>query len=189
LTAIVFCLQTACEFGFSAGQQSLLSSVVFGGMVLGAAAWGLAADALGRQTTLLASCSVVVAAGLASAAAPGYAVRCALLASPSNLFKLYVVWVRMRWAGVQRCWRHAAWLWQQVWQALLLLAMRCVVRSWQFRPMFKITCCLPADRQANNAAAAGVMQRCSCGRFAKRCCPWLCGGLEEENLAAPLLRL
>ncbi|KAF6259151.1 major facilitator superfamily domain-containing protein [Scenedesmus sp. NREL 46B-D3] len=65
----------ACEFGFSAGQQSLLSSVVFGGMVLGAATWGLAADALGRRTTLLTSCSVVVAAGLASAAAPGYAPR------------------------------------------------------------------------------------------------------------------
>jgi MFS family permease len=67
-------MQAACEFGFSASQQSLLSSVVFAGMVLGAATWGLAADALGRRTTLLASCSVVVAAGLASAAAPGYAV-------------------------------------------------------------------------------------------------------------------
>jgi hypothetical protein len=136
LTAAIFCLQTACEYGFSASQQSLLSSVVFGGMVLGAAAWGLAADALGRRTVLLASCSVVVAAGLASAAAPGYAVRCALLASPSN---------------------------------------------------FQITCCLAADRQANSAA--GVMQRCSCGRSGKRCCPWLCGGLEHKNLAAPLLSL
>ncbi|WIA08029.1 hypothetical protein OEZ85_007499 [Tetradesmus obliquus] len=65
---------TACQFGFSASQQSLLSSAVFGGMVLGAAAWGLAADALGRRATLAASAAVVVAAGLASAAAPGYAV-------------------------------------------------------------------------------------------------------------------
>lgn len=67
-------LQTACEFGFSATQQSLLSSVVFGGMVLGAASWGIAADALGRRAALLTSCSVIVAAGLASAAAPNYAV-------------------------------------------------------------------------------------------------------------------
>lgn len=68
-------MQAACEFQFSATQQSVLSSVVFGGMVLGAASWGLAADALGRRTTLLASCGVVVAGGLASAAAPSYPVR------------------------------------------------------------------------------------------------------------------
>jgi hypothetical protein len=30
----------------------------------------------------------------------------------------------MRWAGAQRCWRHAAWWWQQDWQVLLRQAMR-----------------------------------------------------------------
>lgn len=43
-------------------------------MVLGAACWGIAADTWGRRNVLLTSAAVVVAAGLASAAAPTYPV-------------------------------------------------------------------------------------------------------------------
>lgn len=44
-------------------------------MLLGAASWGLLADEIGRKRALLASTAVVVAAGLASSAAPTPTVR------------------------------------------------------------------------------------------------------------------
>jgi MFS family permease len=65
-------LQASCNFGLGDDptSQSLLTSAVFAGMLLGAASWGLLADEIGRKRTLLASTAVVVAAGLASSAAP-----------------------------------------------------------------------------------------------------------------------
>jgi len=44
-------------------------------MLLGAASWGFLADEVGRKKALLASTTVVVGAGLASAAAPTPLVR------------------------------------------------------------------------------------------------------------------
>jgi MFS family permease len=64
-------LQAACNLGFdSPNSQSLLTSAVFVGMLLGAAAWGFLADKVGRTRALTASTAVVVVAGLASSVAP-----------------------------------------------------------------------------------------------------------------------
>lgn len=66
-----FSPQASCDFGLGdPTSQSLLTSAVFAGMLLGAASWGLLADEIGRKRALLASTAVVVAAGLASSAAP-----------------------------------------------------------------------------------------------------------------------
>lgn len=81
------CLQASCNFGFdSPTSQSLLTSAVFVGMLLGAGSWGFLADELGRKRALVASTAVVVGAGLASAAAPTPAVRacCCTLLSPKD---------------------------------------------------------------------------------------------------------
>jgi MFS family permease len=72
--------QASCNFGFdSPTSQSLLTSSVFAGMLLGAASWGFLADELGRRKALLASTAVVVGAGLASSIAPTPAVSASTL--------------------------------------------------------------------------------------------------------------
>eukprot|EP00884_Botryococcus_braunii_P003828 jgi/Botrbrau1/13446/Bobra.0082s0050.1 len=61
-----------CEWGVSATQESLLSTVVFIGVMFGCTAWGALADAKGRRMGFLASTLFTLVCGLASAAAPNF---------------------------------------------------------------------------------------------------------------------
>jgi MFS family permease len=62
----------ACAFQVGPAAQSLLSSIVFAGMLGGVAALGALADARGRRAGWAASAALLGAAGLASAAAPSF---------------------------------------------------------------------------------------------------------------------
>jgi MFS family permease len=84
--------QASCSFGFgSPTSQSLLTSSVFAGMLLGAASWGFLADELGRRKALMAATVVVVGAGLASSTAPTPAVSASSLNSDHGVVALLVV--------------------------------------------------------------------------------------------------
>lgn len=99
----------SCNFGLGDDptSQSMLTSAVFAGMLLGAASWGLLADEIGRKRTLLASTAVVVAAGLASSAAPAptvcVCVHCAVLccAVPGLLLPCHAACGRRRLTHLQ----------------------------------------------------------------------------------------
>ncbi|KAE8688227.1 Organic cation/carnitine transporter 7 [Hibiscus syriacus] len=57
----------------SAKQQSLITSVVFIGMLIGAYSWGVVADKYGRRKGFLMTALVTTLAGFASAFSPNYA--------------------------------------------------------------------------------------------------------------------
>jgi len=63
----------ACEWGISAAQQAWLTTTVFVGMGLGAVVLGWYADSSGRAAQTRLSAAIVVACGLGSAMAPGFA--------------------------------------------------------------------------------------------------------------------
>lgn len=60
------------QWNVSAQHESLLSSVVFTGMLLGACSWGYISDKYGRRTALLFSVTLTAGAGLTSALSPNY---------------------------------------------------------------------------------------------------------------------
>lgn len=64
-----------CAWHVGAAAESALSSVVFAGMLLGVYCLGAVSDAAGRRAGFLLSAVTLGAAGLASAAAPSFAVR------------------------------------------------------------------------------------------------------------------
>ncbi|XP_022723469.1 organic cation/carnitine transporter 7-like [Durio zibethinus] len=60
------------EWGLSSGQESLLSTVVFAGMLMGASSWGLVSDNYGRRKGFLSITVVTSGAGLLSTFSPNY---------------------------------------------------------------------------------------------------------------------
>ncbi|KAK3149920.1 hypothetical protein QOZ80_3AG0224750 [Eleusine coracana subsp. coracana] len=60
------------EWKVSAHDESLLSSVVFAGMLIGACSWGFVSDKYGRRTVLLFSTLLTSGGGFLSALSPNY---------------------------------------------------------------------------------------------------------------------
>ncbi|KAF8723340.1 hypothetical protein HU200_021864 [Digitaria exilis] len=60
------------QWNVSAQHESLLSSVVFTGMLIGACSWGYISDKYGRRTALLFSIILTTGAGFLSALSPNY---------------------------------------------------------------------------------------------------------------------
>ncbi|CAN6293726.1 unnamed protein product [Urochloa humidicola] len=60
------------QWNVSAQHESLLSSVVFTGMLIGACSWGYVSDKYGRRTALLLSIVLTTGAGFLSALSPNY---------------------------------------------------------------------------------------------------------------------
>ncbi|GAA0183656.1 secondary carrier transporter [Lithospermum erythrorhizon] len=60
------------QWNLSPAQESLISTAVFGGMLLGAFSWGYLSDAYGRKRAFLGAVSVSTTAGFASAFSPSY---------------------------------------------------------------------------------------------------------------------
>lgn len=61
-----------CEFGISDLELTLLTTVVFLGLMMGSLAWGLVADTWGRRIGFLGATIFCLVFGIASAAAPSF---------------------------------------------------------------------------------------------------------------------
>lgn len=61
-----------CEWGLSSTQEAALSATVFGGMMVGAYAWGALSDAAGRRAAFFVPAVFTFIAGALSAAAPNF---------------------------------------------------------------------------------------------------------------------
>uniref|UniRef100_A0A2P2QLF7 Uncharacterized protein MANES_14G000300 n=1 Tax=Rhizophora mucronata TaxID=61149 RepID=A0A2P2QLF7_RHIMU len=62
------------EWHLTPHQESILTSVVFAGMLVGAYSWGTVSDLFGRRKGFLVTAIITSSAGLLSAAAPSYTV-------------------------------------------------------------------------------------------------------------------
>ncbi|WCJ34857.1 Synaptic vesicle 2-related protein [Euphorbia peplus] len=60
------------QWGLSSSQESLLSSVVFAGILVGAYTWGLVSDSYGRRRAFLSMTVITSGTGMISAFAPNY---------------------------------------------------------------------------------------------------------------------
>ncbi|XP_059636508.1 organic cation/carnitine transporter 7-like [Cornus florida] len=60
------------EWGLSSTEESLISTVVFAGMLIGAYSWGTISDSYGRRMGLLSLATMTSVAGLLSAFSPNY---------------------------------------------------------------------------------------------------------------------
>ncbi|XP_058228658.1 organic cation/carnitine transporter 7-like isoform X2 [Rhododendron vialii] len=60
------------EWGLTSSEESLITTVVFAGMIVGAYAWGLVSDTYGRTKSLLGVAIVSAGAGVLSALSPNY---------------------------------------------------------------------------------------------------------------------
>jgi len=60
------------EWGLSANQESMISTVAFAGMLVGAYSWGLVSDAYGRKKGFLGAAILTCIVGVLSAFAPNY---------------------------------------------------------------------------------------------------------------------
>ncbi|MFS7981525.1 putative major facilitator, sugar transporter, major facilitator superfamily [Helianthus anomalus] len=60
------------EWGLSANQESMISTVAFAGMLVGAYSWGVVSDTYGRKKGFLGVAIVTSLAGILSAFAPNY---------------------------------------------------------------------------------------------------------------------
>ena len=72
-------LQVKCLWHITPAQESLITSIVFCGTMVGAYSWGVLGDARGRRVGFFATAIFTFVFGVLSAASPNYAVR----ASPS----------------------------------------------------------------------------------------------------------
>ena len=64
-----------CDWDLSPAQESLLTSVVFLGTMVGSYLWGALSDCKGRRRGFAATAACIFIFGVASALAPNYAVR------------------------------------------------------------------------------------------------------------------
>ncbi|KAJ4709130.1 organic cation/carnitine transporter 7-like [Melia azedarach] len=60
------------EWGLSSSEESIITTVVFGGMLVGAYSWGLISDSYGRRNSILGGSILTSVAGLLSAISPNY---------------------------------------------------------------------------------------------------------------------
>ncbi|KAM7480720.1 hypothetical protein LguiB_005303 [Lonicera macranthoides] len=60
------------EWGLSSGEQSVISTVVFAGMLVGAYLWGLVSDSFGRRKAFLGAAMLTSGAGFLSAFSSNY---------------------------------------------------------------------------------------------------------------------
>ncbi|CAM6129453.1 unnamed protein product [Calypogeia fissa] len=60
------------EWGLTGREESLIASIVFGGMMIGAYSWGVLSDAKGRRVGFFATAVLTFVAGLLSATSPNY---------------------------------------------------------------------------------------------------------------------
>ncbi|CAA0821493.1 Organic cation/carnitine transporter 7 [Striga hermonthica] len=60
------------EWDLSPGEKSLISTVVFAGMLVGACFWGMISDSYGRKKGILGVTTITAVAGLLSALSPNY---------------------------------------------------------------------------------------------------------------------
>ncbi|KAK2972694.1 hypothetical protein RJ640_025545 [Escallonia rubra] len=60
------------EWGLSSTEQSLISTVVFAGMLVGAYSWGLVSDAYGRKKGFFGATVITCGAGVLSSFSPNY---------------------------------------------------------------------------------------------------------------------
>ena len=72
LSFVLPILRNPEEFGASDGQEAILSSIIFVGMLFGSYIWGGLADVIGRRTTIVCSLSVSAVFGFASAFSPWF---------------------------------------------------------------------------------------------------------------------
>lgn len=59
-----------CAWGIPSWQQAMLTTVVFGGMMISSGAWGSVCDKLGRKVSLIISSAITAYYGILSAASP-----------------------------------------------------------------------------------------------------------------------
>ena len=64
-----------CQWNLDAAKESLITSVVFAGTMLGAYSWGWVADAKGRRCGFFGTAMFTFLFGIFSALAPNYQVR------------------------------------------------------------------------------------------------------------------
>jgi len=69
------CLQVKCMWNISPSQESLITSIVFCGTMIGAYSWGVLGDAKGRRVGFFGTAIFTFMFGLLSAASPNYMVR------------------------------------------------------------------------------------------------------------------
>lgn len=67
-------MQASCQWGLSAHQESIISTVVFVGALAGAYCWGLLADSQGRRVGFAATALFTFLFGFLSAVAPSFGV-------------------------------------------------------------------------------------------------------------------
>ena len=60
------------EWDLSHSQKATITSVVFGGTIVGSLVWGQVADRYGRRLTYLLGCILISGAGVLSGLAPSY---------------------------------------------------------------------------------------------------------------------
>ena len=66
--------QMRCQWDLDAGKESLITSVVFAGTMLGAYSWGWLSDAKGRRVGFFGTAMFSFLFGILSAVAPNYQV-------------------------------------------------------------------------------------------------------------------
>lgn len=69
------CAQVRCDWSLSPAEESLLTSIVFLGTIVGSFLWGALSDAKGRRLGFASTAGCIFLFGVASALAPSYAVR------------------------------------------------------------------------------------------------------------------
>ncbi|XP_027072177.1 organic cation/carnitine transporter 7 [Coffea arabica] len=60
------------EWGLSPAEESLITSVVFAGMLVGCSFWGIISDAYGRRKAFIGTMILVAVAGICSSLSPSY---------------------------------------------------------------------------------------------------------------------
>ena len=68
-------LQVKCLWDITPAQESLITSIVFCGTMIGAYSWGVLGDAKGRRMGFFATAIFTFIFGVLSAASPNYTVR------------------------------------------------------------------------------------------------------------------